>query len=182
MDELKLKNNPIVRSAYGGIIIALAVSLGYALAIVPNIELVTLTLTMGGFLLGAQWGAIVGGLGFGYYSALNPFGIAPLPVFVAQVIGGCFAGLGGAMLAKIFDKKRNNFIRILSIGIAGFCITLFYDILTNIGSFLPIASRETFVPFMIGGLSFSIVHIVSNTIIFALFFPIVIGALRRTIR
>lgn len=161
--------SPSVKIAYGAILIALAVALGYALALVPNIELVTLTLAFGGFLLGGWWGMLVGALGFGLYSVLSPFGVAPPPLLFAQIIGGAFIGLGGSFLRKI---RRRNWLFYAASGATGFIITLFYDISTNVGSFIMISSESTLLPFIIGGLSFSIMHIVANTAIFAILFPI----------
>ncbi|RKZ30009.1 hypothetical protein DRQ36_06925 [bacterium] len=164
--------NPVARAAYGGVIIALAVTLGYALAAVPNIELVTLTLAFGGYLLGTGWGAIVGALGFGLYSALSPYGIAPPPVFVAQIIGGALIGIGGALLRRIFESTLKPGMSILAAAATGLIVTLIYDILTNLGSYVAISSKTTFVPFIIGGLWFAVLHIISNSAIFAVLFPL----------
>ncbi len=162
--------------AYGAIIIALAVALGFVLAPVPNIELVTLTLAFGGYLLGGGWGALIGAMGFGLYSMLSPYGIAPPPLFAAQIIGGGVIGFGGAMLRKIaFNRNRGAFIKVTACAITGLIVTLIYDILTNIGSFVLIASETTFIPFLVGGLGFAIVHIAANCVIFALLFPIIAG-------
>jgi hypothetical protein len=171
-------NSPVARSAYGGVIIALAVALGYALAAIPNIELISLTLAFGGYLLGAGWGAVVGALGFGLYSAISPFGIAPPPVFIAQIIGGSVVGLSGALLRNLFASNKKQIVKIIFCGLAGFCATLIYDILTNLGAFAAISSQATFIPFMIGGIAFAIVHIISNTAIFALLLPILAGRIK----
>ncbi len=164
-----ITTSPSVKIAYGAILIALAVALGYALALVPNIELVTLTLAFGGFLLGGLWGMLVGAMGFGLYSVLSPFGAAPPPLLLAQIIGGAFIGLCGSFLRRI---RRRDWLFYIASGAAGFFVTLFYDISTNIGSFIMISSESTLVPFIVGGLSFSIVHILANTAIFAILFPI----------
>ncbi len=166
------RSNPLstVRIAYGAIIIALAIALGYALALVPNIELVTLTLAIGGYLLGGSWGFIVGALGFGLYSILSPFGVAPPPLLVAQIVGGGFIGFSGSLLRKIVKRK---WILVLKSALIGGTVTLVYDLLTNLGSYLMIASETTLIPFIIGGLLFSILHIVANVVIFAVLFPII---------
>ena len=78
--------------------IALAVTLGFLLAAVPNIELVTLTVFLGGAATGVRNGLLIGALSALLHSGLNPLGL-PLPfVFVAQVIGWALVGLCGACL------------------------------------------------------------------------------------
>ncbi len=163
---------PSRRAAYGGIIIALAIALGYALAAIPNVELVTFTLAFGGVILGFGWGALVGGMGFGLYSILSPYGMAPLPLLIAQIIGGGIIGLGGAMLGR-WLRAGSSLKAILLSALAGVILTLSYDLLTNICSFILIASSETLAAFIVGGLGFSIVHIVANGLIFAILMPMV---------
>ena len=175
-------NNPVARAAHGGVIIALAVALGYAFALVPNVELVTLTLTFGGYLLGAGWGAIVGALGFGLYSALSPYGIAPPPVFAAQIIGGAVIGFSGVLLRKAFKPGAKTAVKVLFAVITGLVVTFIYDILTNLGSYIAISSKATFVPFIIGGIGFAVVHILANGAIFAVLFPILVSLSRLTNR
>jgi hypothetical protein len=171
-------NSPVSRSAYGGVIIALSVALGYALAAIPNIELISLTLAFGGYLLGAGWGAVVGALGFGLYSAISPFGIAPPPVFFAQVVGGSLIGLSGAILKGVLASNKKRIMKVIFCGLAGFCGTLIYDLLTNLGAFAAISSQATFLPFMIGGIAFAVLHILSNTIIFAILLPLIANRIK----
>jgi len=156
----------VARVAYGGVIIALAVTLGYVLAAVPNVELVTLALAFGGYFLGAGWGAVVGALGFGLYSTLSPYGVAPPPVFVAQLIGGALIGIGGSVLQKFFRRNIKLGIKIVLATATGLILTFLYDILTNLGSYVAISSKTTLLPFMVGGIGFSIMHILTNRRIF----------------
>lgn len=169
IEENKLNLLSTIRIAYGAIIIALAIALGYALALVPNVELVTLTLAIGGYLLGGGWGLIVGALGFGLYSILSPFGVAPPLLLLAQILGGGLIGYSGSLLRK---KVKKKWTLVLKSALIGGTVTLFYDLLTNLGSYIMITSEKTLIPFIVGGLSFSILHIVANVVIFAVLFPI----------
>jgi len=154
--------------------ISLAVALGYAFAAVPNIELVSLTLAFAGFYLGTIWGGIVSMIGFGLYSLLSPYGLAPPPLLISQLLGGFIIGSLGSLIAYVHDKCRCKISIITLSIITGFIGTLLYDILTNIGSYILIASKTTFLPFLIGGLGFSTIHIISNTVIFGFAFPLLI--------
>ena len=157
--------------AYSAIIVALAVTLGYALAAVPNVELVTFTLALGGALLGPGRGAAVGAMGFGLYSALSPYGIAPPPVYIAQLIGGAAIGLMGGVLTEYIAKKPRGIRAVLS-GMTGAGLAFIYDLLTNLGSFFAVGADRAFLPFIIGGIGFSLVHIGANALIFALLLPL----------
>ncbi len=157
--------------AFAGVSIALAVGLGYALAPIPNIELVTFVVFLSSFYLGSVTGPVAGLIAFALYSLLNPYGIAPPPVFAGQLIGGALIGLGGALFKDINRKVERNYIKCILAGSFGFLVTLMYDIATNIGAYIAAGSSQTFIVFVIGGLSFSAMHLISNTIIFATIFP-----------
>jgi len=169
------------RTAFAGIIIAMAIALGYALASVPNIEMVTFTLALGGAVLGYSRGAVVGAMGFALYSALSPYGIAPPPLFIAQTLGGAAIGIGGAGLGAIFHRIKSPPIRVACSAGIGLLVTLLYDILTNIGSFIVASTKDTLGAFIIGGLAFSLVHIVWNGAIFAMLFPAIFRVAGRSI-
>jgi len=159
-----MKGNRII--AYSAALVALGIGLGYALAWLPNVELVSFTAALSGFVLGRTWGIIDGALIFGIYSALSPFGMAPLPLLLAQIIGGAFIGFLGALLRKKLNKAYFAAI----IGILG---TAFYDIITNAAGFVAFPTKQAFLAYIVAGLSFSIVHIVSNAVIFAILFPVI---------
>ncbi|MBN1756269.1 ECF transporter S component [bacterium] len=145
---------------------------GYLLAPIPNLEIVSLILAFSGFLLGIPYGMLVGAIGFFLYSVLNPFGIAPPPVLLAQIMGGMIIGLTGGIYRRFCFKPQYTLINSLWAGFWGLLATLAYDLLTNLGAYIAAASRETLIVFLIAGLSFSLIHIISNVLIFAILFPI----------
>ncbi|MFX1353396.1 MAG: ECF transporter S component, partial [Promethearchaeota archaeon] len=57
---------------------ALAVVLGYALAYIPNVELFTLTIFLGGFILGKRDGLVIGLLSSLIFVFFNPYETSPL--------------------------------------------------------------------------------------------------------
>lgn len=179
MDNIRKGLSTPKKTAYGAVIIALAIALGYALALIPNVELVTLTLAVGGYILGASWGVLIGAIGFGLYSILSPYGVAPPPLLFAQIIGGAVIGLGGSLL-RMWALSDDKAVRTaLYAALVGILVTFIYDLLTNLGSYVVIASKATLGPFLIGGLSFSVLHIVVNGVIFALLFPVISKLLKK---
>lgn len=155
-----------------GVFTALAVSLGYILFFIPNVELISATIFASGWLFGMSVGATVGGISFAIFSLFNPLGASLPPLFLAQVVGGILLGASG-YLFKLVLSPVSLFFKILLLGIVGGFLTLVYDVLTNIGGFIAFTTEKTFFAYLISGIIFSILHIVSNILIFTiLLFPI----------
>jgi len=159
------KLSPFKRIAYSAVLVALGVGLGYAFAWLPNIELVSLTAALAGFIMGIGAGAFVGALTFMLYSFISPFGMAPPPLWIAQGIGGALFGMFGGLFAAPMRKP----LYAAAIGIA---FTLFYDIITNAAGYFAYPTKETFVVYMASGIAFGAVHIASNAVLFAILFPL----------
>ncbi len=122
-----------------------------------------------GFLLGVIEGGIVGALSMGIYTLVNPYGPPPLPVGVAQVLSMVFIGICGGLSFYLIYKKGMSPVTFVWTGTAGVLLTLFYDILTNLG--VVIVAGE-FVPVMLAGVPFALIHLLSNAIIFVLLTPV----------
>lgn len=173
--------HPVHRVALSGIFVALGVAVGFLLASVPNIELVTFIIFIGGVCLGAFSGAVVGGTTFFLFSLFNPYGIAPLPLLVLQILSGIIIGVSGGMLGRLGIRRLPVPMRFVIGAAFGFLLTLVYDILTNIGAYIAAGTPDTFWAFIISGLSFSVIHIVSNALIFAVLFPALVSRLPDTL-
>ena len=165
------KIKPSKKIAFAGVILASAVALGFALAPIPNIELVSLTIAIGGFILGPIWGAVCGGLAWAVYSATSPFGMAPLPLYLSQILGGITIGLLGGLLHFAFRKFKNNIARIIISATIGMFATAVYQVFVNVGSFISFGSEDTILIYIITGISFVLLQILSNTIIFGILIP-----------
>lgn len=164
--SILLKKSSFHIVAYGAILVALGVGLGYALAFVPNVELVSLSAVLAGYLLGAGWGTFIAAVIFLLYSFLSPFGMAPLPLWISQGIGGAVFGLVGAA----FSKKLRKPLFAAAIAIVA---TLFYDTITNAAGFFAFPTKDTFIVYLFAGIAFSTVHIAANAVLFAILFPII---------
>jgi len=158
--------------AYSAVLVGVGVALGYALALVPNVELVSFVCVFSGALLGKFWGGVDGALIFGLYSFLSPFGMPPVPLFATQIICGACMGISGA----IAGKKLNNPVYA---ALTGVLLTLFYDIATNAAGYFTFPTAQTFFVYLLGGITFAVVHILSNGVLFAVLFPVVLPRLTR---
>lgn len=159
--------------------IALCVTLGYMLAGVPNVEILSASIFTSGVLLGPRRGAVVGGLAELLYAGLNPYGLAPLPLLLAQLVAMAAIGAGGGVFARVV-RGRSWTLQVGLAAASGFVLTLFFDVLTNAAGYLTVRESAHFVAYMIAGLSFPfpLAHAMSNTASFAIVVPAVHRAYR----
>ena len=113
-----------------------AVGAGFALAYVPNIELITAIVFAAGVYLGLSWGSVVGAVSMLIFSGVNPMGsgfINP-PLVIAQVISMVLiAATGGLLSSWIFSTKWTK-LKIVFLGISGGLLTFIYDSLTTLST------------------------------------------------
>jgi len=174
--------------AIDALLVAVAVSFGYLLIAVPNIELITFTAFAAGFVLGRSRGALVGALAMGIYSGLNPYGsgLAVPPLYVAQVAATALAGfIGGASRGPLGSSARNatgagrTTVAHSAAGAAiGFVLTAVYQsaVVLGLASLSP-EFRTGLFSAVAANAFFSVVHLVSNTVIFAVLTPLVLPRL-----
>ncbi len=151
--------------SYVTIFTALALGLGYAFAYIPNFELVSPTVFLSGASFGIRTGTLVGIFTYFIFGVLNPLGMSPLPLLVAQVLAGILIGLFGGFCHK---KSWNKAHIILPLGIF---ITLISDILTSSAGFLFFPTKKSFIAYIIIGLPFVIWHVFTQSIIYGFVLP-----------
>lgn len=151
---------------------AVAVAGGYLLVAVPNVEILTLTIAFSGLLLGASSAMLVGLAAGAIFGTLNVMGLPYPPVWIAQLLGYAFTGF-------LFGRLRQSFISgstaaiAFKCGAGGFAVTLLFDILTNIA--FPASTGvapANWWPYLVAGIPFALIHILSNTLLFALLLPV----------
>ena len=170
----KINLTRLVRAA---MFAALAVGLGYSLLLIPNVELITVVIFLSGLTLGIRWGILVGAVSEFIFSAMNPLGSGLIfpPLMAAQIISMIILGLAGGLLKPIFFKKNLSFFRVVTLGLTGFLLTFIFDSLTTLS--YPIGSgfdwTQTWAIYLLG-IGFTIIHQISNGIIFAVGVPAVV--------
>ncbi len=151
------------RVALSALFIALAAGLGFAGAALPNLELLSLTVFLGGAATGPWHGLFIGAAAELIFSGLNPLGL-PFPlVFAAQLAGMGLVGLAGGLAGPPVARFRPGG-RAVALGGLGFGLTLVFDVLTNLALGVHMGPV---VPTLVGGLAFGLVHMGSNTLVFA---------------
>jgi hypothetical protein len=145
------------------VLIALALALGYILAAVPNVEAISAVSFFSGYLLGGRSGGVVGGVSMMLFSVFNPLG-PPVPaVLFAQILVMAVIGSSGHLwriLAIAVGKAE-----LLAMGF-GALLTFVYSVAADYGFAVAIGRWKDPLPVIAAGLPFSVLHIVSNTLIF----------------
>ena len=126
-------------------------------------------------------GGVVGMTSMAIYSGMNPMGsgLSFPPLFAMQIIGMSLTGIIGGLVRPFFFVKQFNVFLISSLAILGFTVTLIYDMLTLIA--YPIAAGLGFsgmLAALIKGLGFTLLHEISNAIVFVVSIPRIIKLLK----
>jgi uncharacterized membrane protein len=164
--------------ALAAIMSALTVVSGYAVVMVPNVELLSSILFITGYLFGplmSIWSSLILAAVFG---TLNPWGGFFPQIWVSQLLGWLFISLAGAAAGNQGLDSKKVFSS-LELGVIGIIVTVFYDLITNIGYSLAFS-----VPYSLAlaaGAPFMLIHVVSNCILFALIVPPVEQVMRNTL-
>lgn len=142
----------------------------------PNVEFTSLIVFLVGAIFGIPIATGLGALVMFINGLFSPWGFAGLMI-PFQVIGMAIVGVGGGL----YRRKREGSYDINSCteaAILGAFLTLVYDVITNFGvavsyTLLGMPILLAFINTIVSGALFSLIHIISNTTVFALiFFPI----------
>ena len=172
-------------TAATAIFVALAAALGFLLLSVPNVELVTFTVFASGVVLGRGRGALIGALAMAIYSGFNPYGsgLGIPTMFAAQLAASAFTGLMGGTTARLWRgpplAAGRRGLPLVAGGI-GLALTAVYQAAVIVG--LAVMSpefRTGAFAVLLSNAFFSSVHLVSNTIVFAVLAPTVLPKILR---
>ncbi|NIR48068.1 ECF transporter S component [candidate division KSB1 bacterium] len=163
-----------------GIFSALAFAGGYLFIAVPNVEIFTAIVFLSGILLGSRKGMLVGLIAQTLYSILNPYGVAPLPLLVAQVTHRILVGYVGGRFQTMLNPESTAWVSTAYLGFTGLVLTLLFDFMTDASSFFisGFSLEQMKVTFTLG-LGWYVVHAIGNTLIFAIVLPVIIKGVKR---
>lgn len=165
--ELSLNGSRMI--AITAVMTALAIVGNYIVVFIPNVELGTLVLFVTSYVFGpimALWATLIMSLIFG---TLNPWGGFIPQIWASQVVGWIYVVLAGAISGKPGRAGYGDTFSSIEIGGIGFVLTSVFDLITNIGYSLTFS-----IPYavaLISGFPFLVVHVASNTILFASVVP-----------
>ena len=161
-----------LKIAAAGLFAALALALNLPLMGIPNIELISVCLFASGLFIGLWGGLTVPLVAGSIFLTFNPNGPPTLiTVALAMLIGFVLFGLTGAVFRKMILKNKNRVMGITFCAAIGVVITFIYDVLTNAAFGISVGP---FWPTLWGGLAFSLIHMVSNGLIFGFAEPVMV--------
>ena len=128
----------------------------------PNVEFTSFIC----FVVGAVYGCVVGGL-LGAFTMfvngfLSPWGFAGI-ILPFQMVGMALFGVAGGVFGKLIDKDVSGMRLSVEAAVLGALLTLIYDLITNFG--FAMLYGLAFIPILIFGMTFSIIHICCNTLL-----------------
>lgn len=144
---------------------ALVYVLSLATSMVPNFNPIFFIVFIAGYLWGKIPGIVVGAVGMALWTLFNPYGPAALPVMAAQVVGSALCGLfGGILQNQPIENLKQKFYLTALFGLL--CSLLFFIPVNLVDAYIS----QPFWPRFWGGMSWLLVSIISNMIIFPLLF------------
>lgn len=155
--------------------VALFSALAYVLALasvyIPNVSLIFVAIFACGAMFGRKTGMAAGGLGMFLWTVFNPFGMAAVPIMIAQIIGMILVGALGATVSGTIIMRKVIGRGFWLFGLLGLASGLVFQALVsavNAWLFRPFWESLT------AGLVFSLMTIVSNGLIFPVCYPLVV--------
>ena len=152
---------------------ALGVAGGYLFSFIPNVEVISAIIFITGFLTGLTGGMLTGTIIFVIYGFFNPYGPSPLPFLLIQCFAGGIIGVGG------FVQRKYRLDTMYLFMVSGLVLTFLYDLITNLGGFILFPTGKTLLAYLIAGIPFSVIHMVSNVLIFGFVVHPLINKLKR---
>ncbi len=162
------------------IMTALALVGNYALVAIPNLELGSTVLFVTAYIFGvkmAVWATLIMSLLFGI---INPWGGFIPQIWLSQVIGWFYIVITGSIMGRQGKDGKKLEPRKWELAIIGAFVTFIFEQVTNLGY-----SATFGVPFLLAvtaAIPFSIVHILSNAVIFSQVVPMLDSTLRKQLK
>lgn len=142
--------------------------------LIPNVELITVIVFLAGLSLGTGWGMLVGGVAMAIFSGLNPLGsgLSFPPLYFSQITAMILIGALGGLLKPFLFRTTLGVLRLAGLAIIGLVVTLFYDVLTLVSYPLTAGFGWSGVAAsLVKGLGFTLLHEISNAVIFLVAVP-----------
>jgi len=146
-----------------------------------NFEFTSLIAFVTGMVFGSFYGASLGALIMFVNGFLSPYGFAGV-VLPFQIAGMVLIGVVGGLYARMATGKLSsgNFVETL---VLGAFLTFIYDVVTNVGTAVYLASSmpfsEALIAALIMGAIPSVMHIVWNTFLFGAVTVPLVNAMQR---
>lgn len=133
---------------------------------VPNVEFTSIMTFFAGVAFGGLLGGALGALVMFINGFLSPWGFAGM-IMPFQMVSMAIVGFAGGSFRRYGVPKKPS-RAVMESAITGAFLTLLYDIITNIGT--AVISGIPIIIALVTGVTFAILHISSNAVIFGVAF------------
>lgn len=155
---------------------ALAYVLAYASVFIPNVSLIYIVFFAAGAVYGLRMSLMISGVGEFIWTVFNPLGMAPVTTTIAQIFAMMIVGALGATLYRSKILKAVSAQGIVVFALYGLASGLvFQAILNGVDAWL----YGPFWEYLVSGLGFAALNIISNAVIFPVFYPVVVQLVKR---
>ncbi len=164
--------SPSRRVAITSLMTAVTLVGEYALVAVPSVELGTTVLFLTGMVFGGQVGipcAVISSLVF---AMINPWGAFIPQIWFAQMIGWVYI-----VIIADLTRRPGHAATSGELALLGAALTLEFDLITDIG--YSLAFGIPFFVAVIAGVLFHVVHLISNSVLFATVIPLLSRTIER---
>ena len=162
------------------IMTALALVGNYALVAIPNLELGSTVLFVTAYIFGAHmaiWSTLIMSLLFGI---INPWGAFIPQIWISQVIGWFYIVTVGSIMGRSGSNGKRLEPRKWELAITGAFVTFIFEQVTNLG--YSATFGVPFFPAFIAAIPFTLIHTISNAVIFSQVVPMLDVALTRQLK
>jgi hypothetical protein len=146
---------------------ALIYVLSWGTAYLPNFNFIFFVVFSAGFLWGLIPGILVGAVGMGLWTLFNPFGPAPVPIMIAQIVGASGSGVVGALFRMGSWQRRSRWTLTFHLMISALLCTLLFYMPVNA---MDAALFQPFWPRFLAGAVWAAISCAFNLITFPLLF------------
>ncbi|MHA1798883.1 MAG: hypothetical protein ACTSVY_10605 [Candidatus Helarchaeota archaeon] len=175
--EFDGKNYTSFRVALISILVAIGIGGSYALLGIPNVEILTFVIFLSGFLYGCRIGTIVGTISEAIFAGFNPYGVAPLVTYLALIIAFAVIGFFGGLMGNNTKDLEITSWNIYKFATTGAVLTFFFDIFTALSWVIVTPGMSLYLTLILQ-VPFTIIHVVSNMLLFGLVMIPVISRVR----
>ncbi|MFX1483670.1 MAG: ECF transporter S component [Promethearchaeota archaeon] len=151
------------------IMTALAIVGNYVLVAIPNLELGSSILFLTSYIFGlnmAVWSTLIMSLIFGI---INPWGAFIPQIWISQVIGWFYIIAIGSIMGRSDSSGNRLEPRKWELAVTGAFVTFIFEQITNLG--YSITFGVPFVLAITAAVPFTMLHIISNAVIFSQVVP-----------
>ncbi len=154
---------------------ATCIGAGYMFTMIPNVEIFSMLVFLGGLLFGRAIGLLNGFLAALIYFLFNVYGASPLPLLLVQLVAYSLLGLLGGVLRPTGLRRSITPASQAVFSTIGALFSFSYLFIADIS--FAIALGMNIVAWFLQGLVFTIISVVCNTITFGFLMPLLIDAL-----